>query len=353
LSFCVDASREKGAVEILSTLLNFKHAVFTRTCVKLSTLKPDERRTNIKTVQANIDINDNNASDSPASDPPEIEYELCEAKSTTVLYSAYKNRPMFGISQLSKKRWDNVCLLDFTALYTPTTQGREEGRNTRVELLDGSFWAARNRRAVVLFYPYISINVDNEKSAYSLLVSYSPFRDESELIPAQFDGSAVAALRAQLSSDSPSTRLPFAVRNRISHRENMQGVVDAINSRNDNLDPHHSLQDRDTVSFDIDDMDELNISLIHDDEGKESTTNSSHSGNGAPSADMMHTRDNVLLNSLLNSFTLIKGRFANTSSKQDQPLEFQKVISTLDIMKLFAKIWILYRAATNSMQHIA
>ena len=98
------------------------------------------------------------------------------------------------------------------------------------------YWVARNQRTIVLLYPYISINVDNEKSAYSLLVSYFSFRDESELVPAQFVGSAIAALRARLSSDSPTMLLPFAIRNRISHRKNMQGVVDAINTRNANLD---------------------------------------------------------------------------------------------------------------------
>ena len=193
--FQLDACRERGIVEVLSTLLRFKHATFTRSCVKLNTLCPDKRKTNMRLAphseQNEEDVmiaNEENLDCAEEEEASDV-YEVCESVASSLIFEGYKQRPFSGLCPVINLPWDEVSLVDFVAWYRPTKS--KSGRNSRIELPDGTVWVARNRRAVVLFVPYIKLNIMSEESAYSVLVSYIPFRDEVELIPDHYEGSAV------------------------------------------------------------------------------------------------------------------------------------------------------------------
>jgi hypothetical protein len=85
--FQLDACRERGIVEVISTLLRFKHALFTRSCVKLNTLRPDKRKTNLGVSKPEFEVE---GSDCLIEDDIIEDVDDSEGKSDEV-YEVYAN----------------------------------------------------------------------------------------------------------------------------------------------------------------------------------------------------------------------------------------------------------------------
>jgi hypothetical protein len=80
---------------------------------------------------------------------------------------------------------------------------------------------------VVLFVPYIKLNVASEESAYSVLLSYIPFRDEIKLIPEHYNGNAVGALQELLNAPNG---LPDYIRDRLNTRQNREDLREEVSA---------------------------------------------------------------------------------------------------------------------------
>jgi hypothetical protein len=364
--FQLDACRERGIVEVISTLLKFKHATFTRSCVKLNTQKPEKRRTSIRQTQVPKEdddiINDDGINDDDDIEvdyntrgqhgaistlfededendgEAEIVYELCESVATTVIYEAYVQRPHTGQCPHLKIQWDEVCLVDFLAWYKPASAST--GKNHRIELLDGKFWMARSRRAVVLFVPYIPLNVGSEESAYSVLVSFIPFRIEDDLVPPQFDGSAVDALNAI--RNSPDA-LPDHIRHRLDtrlRRERTREDISTTASANATFnDIHGGFGD----SYDLDAMpDGADIDCMNttDDELNVDTNPSDEIISADCICDevfVFNTSNKALFARLSNSLTLLKENFQKHNLEQRQGLNVSSVPRSINNISTIAE----------------
>jgi hypothetical protein len=223
----LDGSRERSITEVINTLLRFKNSIFTRSTVKLNTHKPDQRKTNIRKCSKSDRDGVDESKEPGNNDKSEESYELCETLVNQTLYNAYHCRPYSGTCPNIKQEWNEVCLIDFAAWYRPdNTTPSLKAKNHRIELLDGSMWVARKRRSIVLLYPYIKLNIFNEASAYSVLVSFVPFRKEEDLISPDHSGSAISALRTMLTNNI--NMIPIHVVQRIRtclEREDLRSTI--------------------------------------------------------------------------------------------------------------------------------
>jgi hypothetical protein len=223
----LDGSRERSITEVINTLLRFKNSIFTRSTVKLNTHKPDQRKTNIRKCSKSDRDGVDESKEPGNNDKSEETNELCETLVNQTLYNAYHCRPYSGTCPNIKQEWNEVCLIDFAAWYRPdNTTPSLKAKNHRIELLDGSMWVARKRRSIVLLYPYIKLNIFNEASAYSVLVSFVPFRKEEDLISPDHSGSAISALRTMLTNNI--NMIPIHVVQRIRtclEREDLRSTI--------------------------------------------------------------------------------------------------------------------------------
>jgi hypothetical protein len=171
------------------------------------------------------------------------------------------------------------------------------------------------------FCPYIPLNnAGSEESAYSVLVSYIPFRVEDEIIAPEFNGSAIAALN----SLTNSSNLPEHVQLRLGTRLNRERLRESVNAVTAGASIfNETLNSAGSASFDLDaipgdlDIDAMESESHHDDDDRETAiVDESEQSFRNDSTELVcddvvvsHTADRELFSRLSNSLVLLKESF--------------------------------------------
>jgi hypothetical protein len=201
--------------------------------------------------------------------------------------------------------------IDFVAWYRPTKA--PTGINYRFFMPNGTFWQTRNRRSVVLFVPYIKLNVASEELAYSALLSYIPFRDErSKLIPEHYNGSTVGVLQELL--NAPNGLLDH-IRDRLNTRQNREDLREEVSAASAHA-ALHDLRSQRGPCYDLNDMGDDNdeADLMPSNEVDSMSAESTEMASARleliiGDSPVFTTADRQLFARLSNSLALIKASF--------------------------------------------
>ncbi len=110
-------------------------------------------------------------------------------------FAAYYTRPLEGDSPLGVP-WDELSLFEFASWFALPENNKDGG--TRFTMGNGMKLLKRKKQAALVTVPYVTADLNDERSAYAMLKLWLPHRDEAELLYG-FDGptAAVDALRAK------------------------------------------------------------------------------------------------------------------------------------------------------------